>query len=182
MLSIQFDSRGLVDAFKRYAEENRRDAAQLLEQQAQKLIYGVGKGGKGLFKEALSEASRVQGEISEAAARGPLKRPKGRSWQAEFAKRMKYAAVIQASGWLTRRYGAAAKLTGIRRVYSIENPPGQIATRLNGSEPFIQITNRQPGAGEFARKTGYIERAMETRKNDMLAYVNRKLEQRTLKL
>jgi hypothetical protein len=179
MLTIDFDSKGLAEAFKRYAEVNRRDASELLKHQANALVNSLGaKGPKGLFREALDEKANVQSAIMAAAKAGPLRRPKGRSWAAELAKRLRYAAIIQAAGWLTHRYGAPSRVTGVRRVYSIANPPGQVRERLEGDEPFIEITNTQPRALEFAQATGYVDRAVKNREADMLDYVARKTGQR----
>lgn len=190
MLTLQFDSRGLMEAFRRYVEVNRRDASELLQKQANALVNSLGTSGpKGLFLEALSEKAKVQEEINAAAARGPLKRrfpANGRSarqtWAAEYKRRMRFAAVIQASGWLTRRYGKASALTGIRRLYYIDNPPGQVRQYLEGNQPFIEITNRMPRAAEFANKTGYVQRAINNRERDMLEYVRRKTKERASSL
>jgi hypothetical protein len=179
MVTFDFDSRRLAEAFRQYIAVNRRDTAELLQRQANALVNTLGKKGpKGLFREALDEKANVQAAIRQAAASGPLKRPKGRSWQAEFAMRLKYAAAIQAAGWLTHRYGRATSIGGIRKLRLIENPQGQVNQRLEGNEMFIEITNRQARAAEFAQASGYLERAIKNREIDMLAYVERKTRER----
>jgi hypothetical protein len=176
MLSFTFNTGQLADQLKRYVAATRRDAADALEWQAEAMCSGVGKGRvPGLFQEARREEGNVRAAIIAAAGRGPLRRPKGRSWKAEYEKRLKYAALIQASGWLNTRYGNKRPNTHVRGLRSIANPPGKVVARLNGSEPVIEITNTQPRALEFAMATGYVDRAIKNRIDDMQVYIDRKL-------
>jgi len=178
MLSFTFDSGELVKTLKRYVEATQRDAADALDHQAGLMCNGMMAGTKGLFQEARSEEKNVQAAIVAVARRGPLKRPKGRSWRAEYEKRLKYAALVQATGWLTQRYGNRLANGTWSKMRAIKNPPGKVTVGLNGSEPFVEIINTQPRALEFALKTGYVQRAIQNRIADMERYIERKMAQR----
>jgi aminomethyltransferase len=56
-------------------------------------------------------------------------------------------------------------------------PAGVVIENLTGRSPYIILRNRTPNAGNYAEKTGYVDRAVENRAKDLLVYVRRKQEE-----
>lgn len=175
MVSIHFDDRNLRKAFTAYMAVTSRDARTTLEVKAAMLVSG-GKGVQGLYQEARKHAPETRAEI-RALARKPwkIKRKRG-SAMAEIARRLRYAGFVQSTGWFNKRYGTPRK-DGSVPIRQVANPRGVVVSRLSGPKMFISITNRTPRAGEFASKTGYVQRAINNITADMMKYVERKLQE-----
>ena len=86
----------------------------------------------------------------------------------EIRLRKRFAAVYQASGWLS------PIVKGIRNAFRM-NPPAVVVEELEGSDLRFKITNPRPNSAEFAESTGYLEAAFAYRVNQMRIYIQRKL-------
>lgn len=155
-------------------------AKDILPDQAQKLISNGFAGGGGLYQECRVHAPDTIAEIKGLPAKYGyrIKRLPGVTVAKEIIRRLKNAGYVQSTGWLNRVYKGKNK-DAIRHV---RNPRGEVEQSLTGLQPYIILTNRTPGAAEFAEKTGYVQRAIDNRAKDMLVYVQRKLAERAKKL
>ena len=150
----------------------RRSLPEVLEKQANMLISGA-KGYKGLYQEARSHAPEVKSEIKGLPTKlGWRIKRKGGSVKKEIRRRLKYAGLVQSTGWFNNRYGTPRK-DGTAVIRQVSNPRGRVITRLTGNNPYIILINRTPNAGEYAKKTGYIDAAIRGRADDMMEYVKK---------
>lgn len=179
-VSIDVDMRGFNAAMKQYATLSRKSDREILQDQAQKLVSNGFQGGGGLYQEARREAPATIADIKGLKARfgfriktwrfAGMGLTKAEQITREIKRRLKMAGYFQSTGWLNRVYKGKAKVD----TRAVKSPRGVVRQKLHGSDQFIEITNRTPGAREFAEKTGYVQRALTNRAADMMAYVRRK--------
>jgi hypothetical protein len=178
--SITFDGRPLRDALKQYMHHTRRSLPEVLQKQAHMLISG-GKGYAGMYQEAQKHAPETINEIKKLPkTRGwRIKRKRGggkHSAVKEIKRRLKFAGYVQSTGWFNVRYGKKSASGAPRSLRAVSNPRGKVVQNLSGLNPFITLINVTGGAGAFARKTGYVDRAIKNRAKDMLTYVQKKIQ------
>lgn len=182
---------GINRVFSQYLQYNRRARRDLLQDQADKLAVELQKQARaegpktraeigslpnklnyrirrrqaaGLSRNLNARNKSLAATIQRSAAAGGRKHV---TVAEEIQLRLRWAGLFQASGWITR-YG----LTG-----RIARPRGRVLSHLIGNSPVITLINETPGALEFARRTGYIDRAIEIRTADMKAYIARKMKE-----
>lgn len=175
--TIKADMKPLRDALRLYLQYSRRSLPEILKKQAAMLISGA-KGVNGLYQEARSHAYEVRNEIRALPSRlnWRIKRKSGGA-MAEIQRRLQYAGWVQSTGWFNVRYGRTIKTGAPKRLQSVRNPRGVVIENLTGYSPYIILRNRTPNAGEYAKKTGYVNRAIQNRAADLLVYVKRKQEE-----
>lgn len=176
MVTFKIDDRKLRSALKQYLEVSGKDAVEVLEKRADMLVSG-GKGVKGLFQEARTHAPETKAEIRSLPTRlnWHIKRKKGMTAAKEIKRRLRYAGWLQSTGWLNKRYGREGAGNLLRHINS---PRGMVHAKLSGNRIFIRITNTTKGSGDFAAKTGYVQRAVDNAARDLMVYVKRKMQQR----
>lgn len=169
-ISASFDGRELQRAFSEYMNYTKRSGPVVLQKQIVQLAIGA-KGVKGLFQEALSTRQATVSAIKAlpAALSYRIRRALGFTVKQEIARRVSRAGFYQASGWIVpgiaEARGAGAQVLTQR---------GSI-TAKGGVNPSVTIKNKSPQAFEFGSRTGYIQRALNARARDMLAYVEKKM-------
>ena len=175
--TIKADMKPMRDALREYMRYTRRSLPEILQKQAAMLISGA-KGVNGLFQEARSHAYEVRNEIRALPKRlgWRIKRQSG-SAMSEIYRRLQYAGWVQSTGWFNVRYGRIVKTGAPRKLVSVKNPRGVVIENLTGHSPYIILRNRTPNAGNYAQKTGYVDRAVKNRAEDLLVYVRRKQEE-----
>jgi hypothetical protein len=175
--TIKADVKPMRDALQLYMKHTRRYLPDVLQKQAAQLISGA-KGVNGLYQEARSHAWQVRNEIRQLPVRlnWRIKRKSGGAWS-EIYRRLEYAGWVQSTGWFNKRYGRTIKTGAPRKLQSVRNPRGIVIEKLNGHSPYIILRNRTPNAGEYAQKTGYVDKAIKNRADDMLVYVKRKMNE-----
>jgi hypothetical protein len=177
--TIKADMKPMRDALREYMRYTRRSLPEILQKQAAMLISGA-KGVNGLFQEARSHAFEVRNDIRALLKGWRIKRPKGGGKYSairEINRRLQYAGLVQSTGWFNVRYGRIIKDGAPRKLVSVKNPRGIVIENLTGRSPYIILRNRTPNAGNYAEKTGYVDRAVENRAKDLLVYVRRKQEE-----
>jgi hypothetical protein len=85
----------------------------------------------------------------------------------EIRLRKRFAAIFQASGWLSQRLKNTA---GLR----IMNPPCVVVEELTGTNLEVTLENPRPNSLEFAAQ--YLQQAFDYRVNQMYQYIARKLD------
>lgn len=175
--TIKADMKPMRDALRLYMQYSRRSLPEILKKQAAMLISGA-KGVNGLFQEARSHAFEVRNEIRSLPKKlnWRIKRTSG-SAMAEIRRRLQYAGWVQSTGWFNVRYGRTIKTGAPKRLQAVRNPRGVVIENLTGPSPYIILRNRTPNAGEYAKKTGYVDRAIKNRAADLMVYVRRKQEE-----
>lgn len=173
------DTGGFNKAMAALIKAGTKTPQQVLLNQAQKLVSsdftdpddGVKRGG--LFQEARKEAPATKAEIRSLPARlgYRIKRRAGVTVKQEIRRRLKFAGYVQSTGWLNRVWKNKAK-TALRL---IKNPRGRVIQNLTGNNPSITLINETPGAAEFAAKTGYVDRALAGRAQDMAKHTEKKI-------
>lgn len=184
-MTIKFDGKPLQDALKQYMQHTRRSLPEILQKQAHMLISG-GKGYDGMYQEARKHAPETIADIKSAIKRldWRIKRKRGggkHSARKEIQRRLRFAGFVQSTGWFNVRYGKKTARGAPRSLRQVANPRGQVVQNLSGIYPFITLINRTGGAGAFAQKTGYVNRAIQNRAKDMLTYVKDKMAQAAAK-
>ena len=177
---IEFDGEPLRKALREYMQHTRRSLPEVLQKQAAMLISG-GKGYDGMYQEARKHAPATIAEINNLpkALNWRIKRNKGggkHSAMKEIRRRLKFAGYVQSTGWFNVRYGSRKATGAPRGLRSVKNPRGKVVENLSSSNPYITLINRTGGAGAFAQKTGYVNRAILNRAKDMMTYITQKLE------
>lgn len=166
-ISVSFDDRELQRAFREYMAHTKRSAPAVLQKQIVQLAIGA-KGVKGLFQEAVSTRNATVAAIKAlpVALGYRIRRAPGFTVKKEIARRVSKAGYYQASGWLVP---GIATMRG--KNAQIITQRGSI-TATGGINPSVTIKNKSPQAFEFGSRTGYIQRALNSRARDMLKYVN----------
>jgi hypothetical protein len=176
---IEFNAAPLRKALKEYMGHTRRSLPEVLQKQAAMLISG-GKGYDGMYQEARKHAPQTIAEITNLpkTLNWRIKRKRGggkHSAMKEIRRRLKFAGYVQSTGWFNIRYGKKAAKGAPRSLRAVKNPRGKVVENLAGLNPYITLINTTGGAGAFARKTGYVDRAIKNRAEDMLTYVKEKM-------
>lgn len=87
----------------------------------------------------------------------------------EIRLRKRFAAIYQASGWLSDL------VKGVRASLARLNPPAVVVETLNGTDMRITISNPRKNSAEFAESSGYLAAAFQYRINEMRTYIQRKI-------
>ncbi len=175
-MSFDRDLGGFEKSMISYMDARKITCQKVLVDQAQKLVSsdfndgGVKRGG--LYQEARKEAPKTIAEIKSLPARlgYRIKRRKGMTVAMEIKRRLKNAGYVQSTGWLNRVW----KIKGVKWK-QVGRPRNRVIQNLNGLNPSIEIINETPGAAEFAEKTGYFDRAVANREQDMANYCEKKM-------
>lgn len=180
-LSIKVDTRDVQITLRDYARVAKMELSDALQKKMAMLVSG-GKGVKGLYQEAHDQAPDVKAEILALPQQlgWRIKRKSGSAMK-EIYRRMRYAGLIQSTGWFNIRYGHR-RADGSVRLRSVSNPRGVIQESLTGDKPYISLTNTTPNAGQYAERTGYVKRALDNITADMKEYIDRKLREQSKRL
>ncbi len=114
--------------------------------------------------------------IARLKGGGGIRRKKGFTIKREIRRRMR-AKDFTATGWLpgvqkwskTKSVRSNAKVKGAFR--------GGTAENLAGINPFVEMTNRTPGAGVLDSQRGIVQKAINRRAADIQKYLDRKTQQ-----
>jgi hypothetical protein len=179
--TIEFNAQPLRDALKEYMRHTSRSLPEILQKQAAMLISGS-KSHMGLYQEARTHAPATMSEIASLPAKlkWRIKRKAGggrHSAIKEIRRRLRFAGYVQSTGWFNLRYGKKTASGAPRSLRQVSNPRGKVIENLAGFNPYITLRNITKGAGEFAQKTGYVNRAVANRAKDMMVYVDNKMKQ-----
>lgn len=180
-VNLHINMKPMRNALKTYMEHTRRSLPEVLTKQAKMLCCGA-KGVKGLYQEAVMEAPDTRREILglPKALGWRIKRGKGggrHSAMKEIRRRLKFVGRVQSTAWLQNKYGRVSPVDGVRPLYFVRKPRGRVREVLGGLFPYITLINSTPNAGQFAKRTGYADRAVRNRAADMNGYVERKLRE-----
>lgn len=145
------------------------------------MLISGGKGYDGMYQEARKHAPATITEIKRL--------PKTQGWRIrrkrgggknsavkEIKRRLKFAGYVQSTGWFNLRYGKKNAKGSPRSLRAVSNPRGQVLQNLSGLNPFITLINTTKGAGAFAKRTGYVNRAITNRAKDMLTFIGKKIQ------
>ena len=181
-ITIKANMKPMRDALELYMKYTKRSLPEILSKQAAMLISGA-KGVNGLYQEARRHAGQTELEILQLPSRlkWRIKREKGGA-MAEIRRRLQYAGWVQSTGWFNRRYGRVVKNGAPRKLLSVKSPRGVVIENLTGFSPYIILKNKTPNAGEWAQKTGYVDRAVSNRAKDLMVYVENKQREIIAKL
>jgi hypothetical protein len=132
-----------------------------------RLVKGVGTQATAL---ATFKKGKRKGQFKSQSLASQIRREAGGAThvtiEQEIRLRKRFAAVYQASGWLS------PMVKGIRNVFRM-NPPAVVVENLSGTNLKLQITNPRPNSLEFA--ANYLEAAFAYRIGQMRTYIERKL-------
>lgn len=88
----------------------------------------------------------------------------------EIRLRKRFAALFQASGWLSSTF---KRMGAIGRKFTRMQPEAVVVKQLTGGDLRISITNPRPNSQEFAQEHGILELAAGYRAGRMLQYIQR---------
>jgi hypothetical protein len=132
-----------------------------------RLVKGVGSESTAL---ATFKKGKRKGQFKSQSLASQIRRAAGGAThvtiEQEIRLRKRFAAVYQASGWLS------PMVKGIRNAFRM-NPPAVVVQNLSGTNLKVQITNPRPNSLEFA--ANYLEAAFAYRIREMRDYIERKL-------
>jgi hypothetical protein len=173
-VTIEANMKPLSDALNEYMRYTSKSLPEVLQKRAAMLISG-GKGVKGLYQEARSQAPDVKADIRALPTKlnWRIKRKSGSAMK-EIRRRLGYAGLVQSTGWFNTRYGTPRK-DGSKMLRQVANPRGRVIENLSGPSPYIMLINRTLRAGEYAQRTGYIDRAIAGAAEDMRDYIKQKI-------
>lgn len=165
-----FDDRELQKAFRDYMAYTKKSGPEVLKKQIVQLAIGA-KGVKGLFQEALSTRRDTVAAIRALPAHLSyrIRRAPGFTVRQEISRRVKNAGFYQASGWIIPGIAQARGKAAV-----VKTQRGSISAK-GGINPSTTITNKSPKAFEFGSRTGYIQRAVNSRARDMQKFVQDKM-------
>lgn len=168
--TAKFDDRELQKAFRDYMAHTKRSGPEVLKKQISQLAIGA-KGVKGLFQEALTTRAATVAIIRGLPERlnYRIRRAPGFTVKQEINRRIANAGFYQASGWVVP---GIAQPRGRGAV--VKTQRGSISSK-GGINPSVTISNKSPQAFEFGSRTGYIQRAVNSRARDMQKYVQKKM-------
>jgi hypothetical protein len=132
-----------------------------------RLVKGVGTQATAL---AVFKKGKRKGQFKSQSLASQIRREAGGAThvtiEQEIRLRKRFAAVYQASGWLS------PIVKGLRNAFRM-NPPAVVVENLSGTNLKLQITNPRPNSLEFA--ANYLEAAFAYRIGQMRTYIERKL-------
>lgn len=191
---VQIDTSRLAEVFDRYMEQTTRSVFDVLQGKARELSLR-------LFKATRALAPKKENIAAlPAALNWRIKRPKGWAVFDKFEQRMRkrgkkkgtFRTVRVQKGEINRRltklgYTAVGWLPAVRitsrgghtsgaTVASLEKGPGGVEISLQGTEPFVRLWNRTPGAGVVESKHAIVQQCL----NDLAAGMEQHMRDKQL--
>lgn len=189
--TFTFDDSGWKEAFRQYLDIKKNvDPGKELRRRAKNVAIRLIKsfGDNAPSREEIARAVRTLGwhvkirpKIKEKTKAMAIKgKGRGGRRRAQIAMELRArqnARTFTATGW----FPALEKLGGNpRRKKAVRGPErGRLDEKLTGLKIYELMTNAQPGAAQVVdRATGNIlQAALDSERDDMIAYIERKLEE-----